>query len=328
MRFAIAGTGKVARQNYLPILRALPGGELALWNRTPATARETAAAVGAEAFESLSDLAGWGPDAAFVLTSEQAHAEVAEALIRGGVPVVFVEKPLVAAAGQAHVGEADFQRARDLMELAAERRCRVAMMFNYRFFEQSIEAARAAHRPGWGRLTAATGLVHYACWSHAIDLIRWFGGDYETVTALSGDIARQSMGLDAPDVGAAFTLSSGAVGTLVGTAGLAWQHPLFEITLNYEGGRLHLRDLDGDLEILDRAANTHEVVRRVRDQSRWDAYGASFGRALRAFCEALANGRPFPVSGADGLAELRFEAALKRSAAQGRRVCLAEEFPL
>ena len=38
----------------------------------------------------------------------------------------------------------------------------------------------------------------------------------------------------AADVVAALKFENGATGTITGTAGLAWQHPLFEITLTFE----------------------------------------------------------------------------------------------
>ena len=43
--------------------------------------------------------------------------------------------------------------------------------------------------------------------------------------------------------------------------------------------------------------------------------------------EAPRAGAPPPVPGIAGLRELQFEAAIKRSIAQGRPVVLAEEFP-
>ena len=96
----------------------------------------------------------------------------------------------------------------------------------------------------------------------------------------------------------------------------------------FENGRLHVRDLDGTLEILDGARPQHETISFVRDASRWANYDVSFQKALGAYLESLRDGTPPPVPGIDGLRELQVEAALKRSIRERRPVMLAEAFPL
>ena len=87
-------------------------------------------------------------------------------------------------------------------------------------------------------------------------------------------------------------------------------------------------DLDGDLELIDYASERHTVHALSRSVSRWDQYRASFGKAINAYLDAVQAGSPPPVPGLAGLQELQFEAALKRSIAQGRPVVVAEEFPI
>jgi len=53
------------------------------------------------------------------------------------------------------------------------------------------------------------------------------------------------------------------------------------------------------------------------------SYPQSFERSVMAFVEALHQGRPAPVTGADGLAAMRLEAAVAESARTGRRVMLS-----
>ncbi len=108
--------------------------------------------------------------------------------------------------------------------------------------------------------------------SHCIDLISYFGGQPADVAATAGSVVRQGAGNDAVDVAAAFTTEDGGTGTVLGTAGLAWQHPLLDLSLNFEGGRIHLRDLDGTVEIFDAAGNRYETFDLCRDTSRWDQY--------------------------------------------------------
>jgi predicted dehydrogenase len=329
LQIAVVGTGEVARKNYLPFLAAQSDVTLACWNRTAEKAVRAGRDFGCEVLPTFEAVAAWRPTAALVLTAETCRHEVGSALIELGVPRIFFEKPLVAMQGQARVTEEDFSNARDMLRLAAAHGCETAMVFNYRFFEQSISAREIVAARRFGRVIAIAAQVHYACWSHAIDLIHWFAGGIREITALEGPVEREGERVGAAkDVTAAFITVDGAAGTLIGTAGMKWQHPLFELTFTFERGRIHLRDLDGTLEILDGARQQHETISFVRDISRWANYDESFKKAIGAYLQSLRAGTPPPVPGVDGLRELQVEAALKRSIREKRPVNLAEEFPL
>jgi predicted dehydrogenase len=228
------------------------------------------------------------------------------------------------------VSEDDFFKGKQLLTAAHERHCETGMVFNYRFFEQSLAAKQIAAARGFGDVINFAAMVHYACWSHCIDLIHHFAGGVAEITALSGEIERSGPGIAiaANDVAAVLRLENGAIGTIIGTAGMQWQHPLYELVFTFEKGRLHLRDLDGDLEILDGAHELQETRSLARGVSRWDQYKASFKKALGAYLDSLRAGTPPPVPGIDGLRELQVEAALRRSMATRRPVLLNEEFPL
>jgi predicted dehydrogenase len=325
-KIAVVGVGKVAREEYLPVL-AGEGVELGYWNRTEERAREAAERFGGRVLGSLGEVAEFGADAVMVLTSERVRYEVGKELIEGGVKRVFFEKPLVAVGGQANVTEGDFEKGRELMELARKRGCETAMVFNYRFFEQTQRARRAVAERGLGKATNVTGLVHFACWSHCIDLVRFFAGEVAEIAGLSGAVHRSAeLGVEAADVTAAFLTEGGASGSIVGTLAMGWEHPLYELTFTFERGRIHLRDLDGTLEILEGGGGRHEVVMLVRDRSRWDAYRDSFRKAVGAYVQTVREGTPPPVGGMEGLRELQVEAALRRSVAERRVVRVQEEF--
>jgi predicted dehydrogenase len=329
LKIAVVATGKVARDNYIPFLAAQGDVELAYWNRTPATARGVAERFGGVVCESLEAVAAWKPTAALVLTAETARYQVGTELIERGVPRLFFEKPLVAAAGQAHVTEDDFQSAKRMLALAESKNCETAIVFNYRFFDQTLAARRLVESRGLGKVVNFTALVHYACWSHCIDLIQCFAGPAAEITALAS-APRQSpqLKMQATDVTAALRMQNGAAGTLVGTAGMKWQQPLYELTFAFENGRIHMRDLDGTLELLDGSGNLHESFTIVRDKSRWDQYKASFEKSLAAYLKTLRENAPPPIPAIEGLRELQLEAALKRSIALQRPVAVQEEFPL
>ncbi|HVS73191.1 MAG TPA: Gfo/Idh/MocA family oxidoreductase [Phycisphaerae bacterium] len=329
VKIAVVGVGKVAREEYLPVLAREGDVELGYWNRTAEGARAAAEKFGGRAFGALQEIGRWEPDAVMVLTSERARYEVGRALLEGGPRRLFFEKPLVAMGGQASVTEEDFVKGRELLRLAKERGCETAMVFNYRFFEQTLRAKEIVRSRNFGKVTGITALVHFACWSHIIDLIRHFAGDIVQIAALEGAVhASRELNSEACDVAAALVTEGGASGTIVGTLAMQWRHPLYELIFTFERGRVHLRDLDGTLEILDPAMGAHERISLVRDASRWDAYRDSFRKAVTAYIASVREGRPPPVPGIEGLRELQVEAALRRAARERRVVRVGEELPV
>ena len=326
MRIAIAGTGKVARNQYIPYLAGVPDVDLGYHNRTTAAASETAKTHGGEVFESLEALAAWKPDAALVLVAETCRDKLGTALIELGVPRRFFEKPLVARGGQAHVTEDDFARGKAMLCLAERRGCKTAMVFNYRFFDHAVKAKELIARRDMGRVIGVHGGVHYACWSHCIDLVLHLAGDVEQISATSGVDKRP--GMDAAEVAAAFRLAGGGAGTLLATCGYPFSHPLYDLTFLLERGRIRIQDLDGARDLVSGDEGVAERFEPGRDKNRWTFYDRSFGRSLAAYLESLRTGTEAPVPGIAGLKELQFEAALKRSIGEGRAVDVRKEFAL
>ena len=328
MKVAVIGTGKVAAGNYLPFLAKQQDVELSLFNRTPARADACAAKFGGRVASSIEDLMADSPDTVFILTREMQRYEVAMTVLDHRPKRIFFEKPLVAVLDQAHVTEDDFLKGRTIMQKAREIGCETAMIFNYRFFDQSLRAGKILSERPFGKPIQVTALVHYACWSHCIDLIHKVTGQLTEITAICGVREHSGAGLTAPDVAAAFVTDSGATGTILGTSGIGQTFPLFEMLFSFEGGRFTLRDLDGDMEVLDYAGSSHETFALARQTSRWEQYGLSFEKSIEAYLDSIRNGTPPPVPGMAGLQELQFEAAIKRSAQMNRPVKVQEEFPL
>jgi predicted dehydrogenase len=329
IKIALVGTGNVATSSYLPYLAKQEGVALSFYNRTRAKAEAAASRFGGSVAGSLRELVEAEPDAVLVLTRETDRYEAALALLELRPKRLFFEKPLVAMRGQANVEEADFVKGREILQRAGMAGVETAMVFNYRFFDQTLKASQIVAARSWGQATNVSALVHYACWSHCIDLVLCFAGAVSEVTALAGHQERGWTGQGgARDIAAAFRTEAEATGTIIGTNGLDFKMPLFELTLAFERGRLHMRDLDGDQEVLDYGTRQHEVYQVSRDSSRWDHYNASFARSLEGYLGSIRAGGPPPIPGIAGLRELQFEAGLKRSAAEGRPVVLAEEFPL
>ncbi|MBX3098653.1 MAG: Gfo/Idh/MocA family oxidoreductase [Salinibacterium sp.] len=322
LKIAIVGAGRVARDAYLPHLAADPSIHLGFSSRSEERAEQLAAAFGGVALATDAALAAWHPDIAFVLTPEQARYSVASSLIALGVPRLFLEKPLVAANGQERVTEQDYVDGRSLLAAADSAGCETAMIFNYRYFEHVQRARELAAT--FGAVTRVGATTHYACWSHCIDLIAWFTGGFRAVTATSGETEFTGAGMTAPDIAAAFTLESGAVGTLLGTAGRAWQHPLFDLSIDFERGRVRLSDIGGHLEVFDDDSPEPVLSPPASEGTRWDRYRATFRASIDAYLHTVRTGEAPPIPGADGLRELQFEAGIKRSLTEGRRVNLTD----
>ncbi len=322
MKCAVVGIGGVALGQYLPVLARLDGVELGYVSRSeggPRTAVERFGGrvlhgVGGDAYAGL---AAWHPDVAFVTASDTEHHAIVRDLIRVGVPRLYVEKPFVAKRGQAFVTESDYLEGVALLHEARAAGVEIAVGFNYRSFATVRRALTES--AGWGRVIGVTATAHYACWSHTIDLIGLFAGPISTLTALAGDVERGEPPMRTVDRAVSFTTEGGAVGTLRGTAGSPFADLLFELTVQFERGRATLRDLGLSLELAGADGSTmrHEAP---PDASRWTLYDRSFADSIEDY---LASERP-PVSGADGVAELRVEAAIHRSLTTNAPVVLAD----
>lgn len=331
MRIGIVGVGNVAMNNYLPWLARQEGAELYYYSRTAAKSEAAVRQFGGYRMDSLDELARQNLDVIFILTNETSHSTIAQELLKYRVKRLFIEKPLHAANGQADVTEQDFFLARKMLRQAKEIGTEVAMIFNYRFYDQSLNLKKLIQERDLGQLLQSTWFVHYACWSHCIDLLSCFGGPIKSITALSGDRvfgAGSMAGMTGKDVAAAFTHHYGAVGTIVGTSASSFQLPLYHVTMNFERGTVTFSDLDSQLTLYREGSHFSETFSLIPDKSRWVQYNASFEKSLAAYFQAIRNGEKPPVTGLDGLLELQFEAALKRSAAAGRPVELDAEFPI
>ena len=87
------------------------------------------------------------------------------------------------------------------MEFTAEElSLRPAMIFNYRFLDQSILAKEIVAERDFGQVVNVTGMVHYACWSHAIDLLHFFTGPAAEICALQSAEVRGSDAFEAETI--------------------------------------------------------------------------------------------------------------------------------
>jgi predicted dehydrogenase len=329
VEIAIVGTGKVAERNYIPSLLRHPDISLTCYSHTLERAEVVGRKFGVAVVRSLDELFERQPETVLVLTGEQQRLQATLALLPFKPKRLFLEKPLVAQGGQAHVVPDDFWDGKRLLQQAQEAGAEVAMIFNYRFFDQTQRARRLIQERNFGPAVNVVALSHFATWSHCIDLILQLAGPVREISAQQGTQARAHADTGAvPDVAASFLLDASATGTLLGTNGIDWTFPLFELIIGFERGRIHFRGLDQDMEVLDYSGTVHEVFYPTRDRSQWNKYDASFGKSVDAYLESIRAGAPPPVPGVAGLLELQFEAGLKQSIAERRPVDLSALFPI
>ena len=134
--------------------------------------------------------------------------------------------------------------------------------------------------------------------------------------------------MNAVDVSGCFRLENGATGTIIGTNGIHFESPLYQVILNFEQGTIRFSDLDGPMEVYDKTTRYQETHSLIGNHSRWDQYNASFEKSLAAYLESIRRNGPPPVPGTAGLEELQFEVSLRRSIEQERPVKVQDEFSL
>ncbi|MCH0572320.1 Gfo/Idh/MocA family oxidoreductase [Streptomyces sp. MUM 136J] len=125
MKVGCIGLGDIAQKAYLPVLGMLPGVELHVQTRTPATLARVADSLHlapAQRHADLDSLLARDLDAAFVHAPTAAHPEIVTRLLQEGV-ATYVDKPLA-------YELADSER---LVALAEERNTSLAVGFNRRF---------------------------------------------------------------------------------------------------------------------------------------------------------------------------------------------------
>ncbi|MGA5411891.1 Gfo/Idh/MocA family protein [Streptomyces lavendulocolor] len=124
MKIGCIGLGDIAQKAYLPVLATVPGAELHLQTRTPATLDRVAGTYHVPAgrrHTDLDSLLAAGLDAAFVHAPTSVHAEIVTRLLEAGVPT-YVDKPLAY----------ELDESRRLVELAERRGTGLAVGFNRR----------------------------------------------------------------------------------------------------------------------------------------------------------------------------------------------------
>jgi myo-inositol 2-dehydrogenase / D-chiro-inositol 1-dehydrogenase len=319
LRLGLAGLG-IHGLRYANHLLAgdVPGGCLAAVSRADADAgRDFAARHGVAFVPDPRELAAFpGLDAVIVVLRPDLHAPVAEACLEAGRPVL-VEKPLATCVAD----------ARRIARLAERARAPLMVAHTLRF-DAVVERMREAlaslgplrlmainqrfdpagrgwlDEPGPGGVLLNTAV-------HGLDLIRFLTGrEVESVTA---EVGRAETVRTEDQAAAVLRLEGGVLATLDNCRATAGRSGRIEIAGDrgqLVGDHVHrtLVRYEGR-----RAENLGPVPQRP-----------TVPEVLRRFVACVAEGAPVPVTARDGLAAVELAEAMRISAAEGRRVRVAD----
>ncbi len=312
-RIGIVGCGRMGTRFHAPAFAAQPDCQIvACTSRTAEKAEALARAHGATAYSDVSELLAKGaPDVVVITTSDSAHLEPLAAALAAGVHV-FVEKPLHSARGQEWVSWEDYEAAARVMRTWDRKRSIVGVNFNYRtmphFRQLKVDVAAGE----LGAIKLVDAAAHLNCWSHTIDLLRWWCGEVSEVFAYWDAGATELHRV------VSLRFADGGVGSLIG-ATYDFRDELVRVDVQGTKARGLVTGLNGSYERRSEDQNAPDTVWPRKDFG-GDNFAPSFRSSIDAFCEALRQGQPPPVDGDDALAELAIEAAIERSAMTGAPV--------
>jgi predicted dehydrogenase len=327
LKVAIVGAGTAARLHLLAYQKCPGARVIALCGTNADRVRAFETEFGVRGYLSVEEmLATERPDVVSVTTLEWQHEMPVLLSLAAGCHVLC-EKLM---AHSLAVGET--------MVRAAERAGRMlGVNYNYRSVPSHALIKQSLLLGELGEPAAFSANVHSYLWAHMIDLMRHFFGDPVSVSAAMADdqerrpivttnagkawdqtaemIYHPSTALSAafryrnPDFVA--TLSGSAFAPI---AHYYWSFALFGTADGLTVSGAHRDNLGGRPEL-------GSISERLKELPAF-SYPESFERSIAAFVDAVLRGEPAPVSGADGLAAMRLDAAVATSAREGRCVAL------
>jgi predicted dehydrogenase len=327
LKVAIIGAGSAARL-HLQAYRKCPDVEVtAICGTNVDRARAFESEFGVRSYLSIEEMLDKErPDLVSVTTLEWDHERPVLLSLEAGCHVLC-EKVM------AHT----ISIAESLVEAAGHAGRTLGVNYNYRSVPSHGVIKEALARGDFGEPALYVVHMHSYLWAHMIDLIRYFFGDPVEVTAALVDVqsrrpsitthtARAWMHADemiyhpSVAVSASFRFRNPEfIATLSGSASVPiskcyWSFALFGTQSALTVSMAHRENLGG-------TPGLGPVAKRLEKMSPF-SYPQSFDLSIAAFVAALRLGAPAPVSGEDGLAAMRLDAAIAESARSSRPVAL------
>jgi predicted dehydrogenase len=332
IKAAIIGTGAAARFHLLAFRKCPHTEVVAVCGTHPERAQAFGQEFGVHAYTSIEEmLEKERPDLVTVATLEWDHEQPVLKSLDAGCHVLC-EKIM---AHTLTIGE-------NMVAAASRANRTLGVNYNYRSVPSHALIKEELIRGSFGDPALFTATVHSYLWAHFIDLLRFFFGDPVEVTAAIVDDQGQRPQAT-PHAGRAWMYAADMLyhPSVAASASFRYRNPDFIATLSgsalvpfpehfwsfaIHGSRGALAVNTATNENLGGAASLGPLAERLEALAPC-SYPQSFDRSVKAFVEALHEGRPVPVSGEDGLAAMRLEAAVAESARTARTVALGAQRP-
>ncbi|MFI4889174.1 MAG: Gfo/Idh/MocA family protein [Steroidobacterales bacterium] len=327
IKAAIIGTGSAAQLHLLAYRRCPHTQVTAICGTNPGRAQAFGKEFGVRAYLSIEEmLQKERPDVVTVASLEWEHEKPVMLSLEAGCHVLC-EKVM---AHTIAIGQ-------DMVSAARRTGRTLGVNYNYRCVPSHGVIRDEIARGAFGAPALYTAHVHSYLWAHMLDLMRFFFGDpVEVTAAMVEDPAQRPVAT--ANAGRAWTYTAEMIyhPSVALSASFRFRKPDFIATLS---GSAYVPiaqnfwsfGLFGTQGALTVNAATREnlggtpglgpLAERLKGMARF-SYPESFDLSVMAYVEALQAGRPAPVTGEDGLAAMRLEAAIVESARTGRSVSL------
>ena len=228
----IIGTGNIAETHANAVLASRGVRLVACYNHNAAKGDAFASRFGIRSYHDLDGfLSDADVDIVMIATPSGAHLEPALSAIESGKKAVIVEKPM----------EITTARCDAMIEAAERKGVLLAGIFQSRYFKAVRLLKNALDEGRFGRVTMISAQFNWyrtqeyyddVPWHgtkaldgggvlinqgiHTIDLLRWFGGDVDSVSSFCGALGHERIEVEDTGV-ASIRFKSGALGIIEGT---------------------------------------------------------------------------------------------------------------
>jgi len=328
LKAAVIGTGGAAQLHLAAYIKHPHTHPVAVVSRSTERAQALAGEFGVRGYESVEDmLEKERPDVVSVATLEWDHEAPVLLSLEAGAHVLC-EKIM---AHSVAIGE-------NMVEAA--RRCgrTLGVNYNYRSVPSHRIIKEELDRGDIGAPALFTAHMHAYLFPHLLDLMRYFFGDPAEVTAAMVDDQSARPPVSTGPSGRPWEFGKGVEmlyhPSMAASATFRFRNPDFLATMSASAfvsleenfWSFALYGTRGSLAIdratranLNGAASLGPLANEIAALPPC-SYPESFDRSVAGFAEAILNGRPAPVTGGDGLAVLRLDAAMVEAMQTGRAV--------